>query len=57
MGSTLERKSLFRQGSRAMVLGIVLRRGVLLMCIIVGHGPSVLAVGMGWVIRIFFSRQ
>ena len=38
-----------------MVLGIVLRRGVLLMWIIIGHGPTVLAVGVGGGIRIFFS--
>ena len=31
-----------------MVLGIVLRRGVLLMWIKIGHGPTVLAVGVGW---------
>ena len=32
------------------------RRGVLLIWIIVGHGPTALAVGAGGGVWIFFSR-
>ena len=40
----------------AKVLGKLPMRGVLLIWIIVGQGPTALAVGAGWVVWTFFSR-
>ena len=41
----------------ANVLGNFKFRGVQLIWIIVGQGPTVLAVGLEWLLRLFFSLR